>query len=185
MKRSVRIGFWLQNSLVLLYHLEGAGMREWQNSVIGCWRVNYSTSWERRSWKVCVSVFQDEVYTLNNHVICCSLAQAQINESKNQRLVAEFAPVTITHNNLLIQVWLSILTILATANLKVFVSMAGDNGCVTWPDKETRPIKVLVRWHLTKRLVAEEGSYLYWSQPLNLLYKQGLIQFCTFSSFCI
>lgn len=70
---------------------------------------------------------------------------SSITESKNQGLVAGFALLTITHNNLLTQVWLSILTILATANLKIFVSMAGDNGCVTWPDKETSPIKVLVR----------------------------------------
>ena len=54
------------------------------------------------------------------------------------------APLMLTHNNLLTQIWLFISTVLATANLKVFVPMAGDNAYVTWPDKEPRPIKVLV-----------------------------------------
>lgn len=124
-KINLKIGFWLWNSLVLLYHLEDASMREW---------LNYSTSWERTCWKY-VPVFQDEVYTLSNHVICCSLAQAQINEPKNQRLVIAFAP-----NNLLTQVSFSIFTIFAAANLKV--SCPWQVTTVVLPNQIRKPDKL-------------------------------------------
>ena len=36
--------------------------------------------------KLYVSIFQDGVYTLNNHVMRCGSAQTKINEPRNQRL---------------------------------------------------------------------------------------------------
>lgn len=83
--------------------------------------------------KLCVSIFQDVVYTPNNRVICCGSAQTKINESRNKKLTSRFAPAPLmyTHNNLFIQTWLFIPTNLANVNLKAFVPMAGDNVCVT------------------------------------------------------